>query len=379
MSNIHIPANVLRDAKRLFGKLRIRNASLPILACIRVEANADGLSLAVTDLDQWVEIRVSEQPMDTAPFLIPSEAMERACRADRNSMVKFSSSGNRKSRVLEMTLVQGGIEVSSVHPALDEKEFPLRPIVLGSSCEVPPATLESLSHVADCVSKDATRQVLNGVFFTPDKDGRMVASDGRRLACAPAIVPPVPFVLPCLAASILGHPGFIADITTIRWDFTGEPETHRIQFKCGPLSLISRTIEGNYPNFEQVIPRDAREIAVIPHDRRPGVIAWLRSFTGTNSVRLDWSKRGQLTLTHQNTDGASSVLNVPVEIHGSPPVIAFHPEHLADALEIGSTLCMSDEVSACICRHPSGRFCVILPTRLSVVPVARIEQGRAAA
>jgi DNA polymerase-3 subunit beta len=379
MSNIHIPTNVLRDVKRLFGKLRIMRSRLPVLNCIRLEANQNGISLAVTDLDLWVELRISEQPSNTALFLIPSDAMERACRADRNSMVKLSPTGTRKAPTVEMTLVQGGIEVSSVHPTIDEKEFPLRPIVVGPSCEVPPATLESLSQIAGCASKDITRQVLAGVLFTPEGEGRMVASDGRRLACAPAIVPPVPFVLPCLAASILGHPSFIADITSIRWDFTGEPETHRIQFKCGPLSLISRTIEGNYPNFEQVIPREAKEIAVIPHDRRPGVIAWLRSFTGTNSVRLDWSKRGQLTLTHQNTDGASSVLNVPVEIHGSPPIIAFHPEHLADALKIGSTLCMSDEISACICRHPSGRFCVMLPTRLSVVPVARIEQGQAAA
>jgi hypothetical protein len=57
---------------------------------------------------------------------------------------------------------------------------------------------------------------------------------------------------------------------------------------------------------------------------------------------------------------------VPVEIHGNPPVIAFNARFLADALEIGSTLCLSDELSPGICRHPTGRFCVIMPMRVTI-------------
>jgi len=59
-------------------------------------------------------------------------------------------------------------------------------------------------------------------------------------------------------------------------------------------------------------------------------------------------------------------MQVPVEIHGKPPVIAFNPRYLADALEIGSTLCLSDELSPGICRHPTGRFCVIMPMRVTI-------------
>jgi DNA polymerase III sliding clamp (beta) subunit (PCNA family) len=84
------------------------------------------------------------------------------------------------------------------------------------------------------------------------------------------------------------------------------------------------------------------------------------------SVRLDSHKRGQLTLSHRDANGHSSTMQVPVEIHGSPPVIAFNARYLADALEIGSTLCFSDELSPGICRHPSGRFCVIMPMRVTI-------------
>ncbi len=59
-------------------------------------------------------------------------------------------------------------------------------------------------------------------------------------------------------------------------------------------------------------------------------------------------------------------MQVPVEIHGNPPVIAFSARYLADALEIGSTLCLSDGQSAGLCRHTTGRFCVIMPLRVTL-------------
>ena len=60
----------------------------------------------------------------------------------------------------------------------------------------------------------------------------------------------------------------------------------------------------------------------------------------SRAVLLDWEKRGQLTLTQSTESNGTAVLRVPVEIHGHPPVIAFNPRYLADALEIGSTLCL---------------------------------------
>jgi hypothetical protein len=90
----------------------------------------------------------------------------------------------------------------------------------------------------------------------------------------------------------------------------------RISIQCGRHQLVSKPLVGNYPSYKQVIPAYADQLAVIPHDRKPGLIAWLRS------------------------------------------------------LEIGSTLCLSDELSPGICRHPTGRFCVIMPMRVTIPPGA---------
>jgi DNA polymerase III subunit beta len=238
---------------------------------------------------------------------------------------------------------------------------------MGVVTAVPPATLQGLADIAGCASTDTTRHILNGVFFTPEDGGRLVATDGKRLACCPAAVPSQSFVLPSAACHILGHPDFTADLATITWIDHKDEEKRRVAIKCGRHQLVSKPLVGSYPNYKQVIPAHAQELAVIPHDRKPGLIAWLRSLGKDQaSVRLDWHKRGQLTLTHRDANGHSATLQVPVEIHGNPPVIAFNARFLADALEIGSTLCLSDELSPGICRHPTGRFCVIMPMRVTI-------------
>jgi DNA polymerase-3 subunit beta len=367
MNTILISSNILRLAKRLFVKFRHQRRTLPVLSHILLSAGPDGVFLAVCDLDHWLETRVSDDGFEPLCFLIPPAAMDMACRADRGSIVSFTNYGGRRAGEICLVVIQGGIEATSVHPTLDPQEFPDKPANTGEDFIVPPATFQNLSIIAGCASRDATRHTLNGVLFTPEEGGRLVATDGRLLACCPAVVPPQAFVLPSAACHILGHPDFTADMATITWVDHKEPEQRRVAIKCGRHQLVSTPLVGNYPNYSQVIPAHAKEIAVIPHDRKPGLIAWLRSLGKDQaSVRLDWHKRGQLTLSHRDANGHSATMQVPVEIHGSPPVSAFNARYLAQALEIGSTLCLSDELSPGICRHPGGRFCVIMPMRVTL-------------
>jgi DNA polymerase III sliding clamp (beta) subunit (PCNA family) len=367
MSTIHIPSNTLRDAKKLFGRLKHLRCKLPVLNHLLLTAGQNGIELAATDLDHWLETRISDLPTDDACFLIPPAAMEAACRADKGTQVSFTPTGGKRSREIRLTLTRGGIQSSAVYPTLDPSELPSRPVTIGTETELPPSTLEGLAHVAGCASTDTTRQILNGVLFTPEDGGRLVATDGKRLACCPATVPSQSFILPVAACHILGHPDFTAGPATVTWIDHKDPEKRHVAIRCGRHQLVSKPLVGNYPDYKQVIPSNAHELAVIPHDRKPGLIAWLRSLGKDQcSVRLDWNKRGQLTLSHRDANGHSATMQVPVEIHGTPPVIAFNARYLADALEIGSTLCLSDELSPGICRQPTGRFCVIMPMRVMI-------------
>jgi DNA polymerase III sliding clamp (beta) subunit (PCNA family) len=371
---MNIPSNTLRDARRLFSRLKHLRCKLPVLNNLLFTAGPEGAHLAATDLDHWLETRISDLPADSECFLIPPAAMEAACRADKGTEVSFTPSGGKHNRKTSLTLQSGGIRWTSGHPTLDPGEFPSRPHTIGTTTEIPPATLRGLAEIAGCASTDITRHILNGVFFTPEEGGSLIATDGKRLACCPATVPPQPFILPTSACHILAHPDFTSDLATIIWIDHEDPERRHVAIQCGRHQLVSKPLVGSYPNYKQVIPTSTSQIVVIPHDRKPSLIAWLRSFgKGQCEVRLGWHKRGQLTLTHLDADGHSATMQVPVEIHGCPPAIAFNANYLADALEIGGTLCLNNELSPAICRHPTGRFCVLMPMR-ATIPAANYRE-----
>ncbi|MEO8613764.1 MAG: DNA polymerase III subunit beta [Luteolibacter sp.] len=377
---MNIPSNFIRESSKLLSRIRHPRTTLPVLTHILATLDSTGITLAITDLDRWLETRMDASPGPNEPesFLIPPDAMKAMKQADKNTDIKITCKGPSKRRELRLVMTCGGISVESRHPTLEASDFPLRPVIDGEEIRVPSKTMESLTVIADCASNDATRYVLSGVLFTPEDGGRLVATDGRRLASAPAEVPPTLFILPNQSVSVLAHPDFTGNEAHVRLQKLDETEW--ISIRSGNHLLMSKTIEGTYPNYRQVIPHHAPELVTFSPDHRTSVIKWLRGLADHESaVNLSWEKKGHLTLAQRSASDASAVLRVPAEIEGSPPLSAFLPRYLADAFEIGSTLCLSDELSPGICRHPSGRFCVVMPMRVNVANAAAVQAEAVAA
>jgi DNA polymerase-3 subunit beta len=371
---MNIPSNFIRESSKLLSRIRLPRTTLPVLTHIFATLDATGITLAVTDLDRWLETRMDVPPCPIEPesFLIPPDAIKAMKQADKHTDIKITCKGPRKSRELRLVMLCGGISVESRYPTLEVSELPLCPIFDGEEIRIPARTMESLTTVADCASNDATRYVLNGVLFTPEDGGRLIATDGRRLASAPAEVPPTAFILPNQTVSVLAHPDFTRSDAHIRLQQVNEAEW--ISIRSGNHVLTSKIIEGTYPNYRQVIPQHAPELVTFSPGHRTSVIKWLTGLADHESaVNLSWEKRGHLTLTQRSASDASAVLRVPAEIEGNPPLIAFHPRNLASAFDIGSTLCLSDELSPGICRHPSGRFCVVKPMRVTIATAAAVQ------
>jgi DNA polymerase-3 subunit beta len=371
---MNIPSNFLRESSKLLSRIRHPRTTLPVLTHILATLDATGIKLAITDLDRWLETRTDTPagPYEPESFLIPPDAMKAMKQADKHTDIKITCKGPSKRRELRLVLICGGITVESRHPTLEVCEFPLRPVMDNQEIRIPARTIESLAIVAGCASNDATRYVLNGVLFTPDDGGRLVATNGRTLASAPAEVPSAPFILPNQSVNVLAHPDFTRNDAYIQMQKVDETEW--ISIRSGNHVLISKIIEGNFPNYRQVIPQHAPELVTFSPAHRASVIKWLRGLADhATAVNLSWEKRGHLTLTQRSTSDASALLRVPAEIEGTPPLIAFHPHYLADAFEIGSTLCLSDELSPGICRHPTGRFCVVMPMRITLAAAAAVQ------
>jgi DNA polymerase III sliding clamp (beta) subunit (PCNA family) len=385
--NITIPVSAIKAARKLLTRIHFERLKLPVLTHVLATIDAAGLTLAVSDLDHWLETRlpatINPFPPESTRFLIPAAALAAAARGDQGSSVQFEcpAKPDPKKPVLKLTVICGKMPVETVYQTEPASGFTERPAIQGHITTVPKETLLALQTVAGCASTDATRYVLNGVLFSPDDGGTLIATNGRLLAGAPARVTGREFILPNAAVHVLGFPDFAARDAAIQQPDHGDGP--HVQFRSGPHTLIAKTIEGNYPNYRQVIPRDFLADVTIPDTHRPALISWLRSLDGKgghgNYVRLTWEKPGHLTLTLRDSEETDSHIHVPVTIsgEGKPPVTAFPPGQLADALAIGSTLRLIDGLSPGMASDPSGNFCVLMPCRCTGedAPEVGVEQA----
>jgi DNA polymerase-3 subunit beta len=371
--NITIPVGALRHARKLLTRVRFERLKLPVLTHVLATVDAAGLVLAVTDLGQRLEIRLTATflPHEPRSFLIPADALAAAARGETATSARFECGDDAKQPSLKLIVICGGMAVETLYHPEPAEHFPVRPVVDGPIAALPKETLQSLAIVATCVASDTTRKILNGVCFTPEDGGVLVATDGKRLAGSPAKVPTTEFVLSTASVHVLCHPDFLARDAAVV--MAADPESQLIQFRSGPLTLITTTLEGNFPGYRHVIPRQFNSTVTIPETRRPALIAWLRSLRGqSNCVTLTWEEPGSLTLTHSDYEAVGSVTRVPVDTQGDPPVISFNPAYLADALEIGSTLQLVDGLNPGMTIDQFGNFCVIMNLR------TRTESGRGA-
>ena len=365
--NLTISVSTLIAARKLLTRLRFERFTLPVLTHVLATIDNAGLTLAVTDLDHWLETRVPAitDPFTPGRFLIPAEALKAAARGDKGSSAHFAFADTIAGITVTLTTSCRGLSVKSVYPLVTTAEdFPARPIVEGRITALPKETFAALGVVAGCASTDATRHILNSVYFTSNDGGMLIATDGRRLAGAPARVPSREFVLPSSAVHVLVHPDFATRAAAVLQ--ADETKDLHIQFRSGPHTFIAKTLEGHYPNYQTVIPGYLPQSVTIPETHRPALISWLQSLTGrSSSVRLTWETPGHLTLTHRNCDTVGATITIPVTTEGRPPETAFDPKYLADALEIGPTLRLVDKLNPGMATSPSGNFCVLMSQRFT--------------
>jgi DNA polymerase-3 subunit beta len=366
---IQIPISELKKARTLLSRVRYTQCTLPPLKHILARVDGTGITLAVSDLDHWLETRIDLPgiPNRPAEFLIPIEALNAAVKADKASDVRLYPKGRKGHRELKLVAISGGMKIESMHSTADWEEFPNRPVIDGTDTLLPAATMAALKAVAPCASTNEKREILRGVYFTPEEGGMLITTDGKRLAGAPATIPERNLVLPTPAVKVLGHRDFLTGDVTVT--IPDDEEKHLVAFRAGDHVLISKTIEGSYPSYQQVIPREQPHSVTIPEEQRGAVCKWLRSQKGrAEGVSLSVDKPGLLTLTQTDERGITvALITVPVEVIGTPPVISFRPSYLADALSIGGILGLSHEISPGMAKGPGGQFCVVMPLRTKAI------------
>jgi DNA polymerase III subunit beta len=356
--------------KILEGLQQVQNVvstrtTLPILSNVLLQAKEGTVNLTTTDLDVGVrggfEATVDKGGASTLParrlFTIIRElpSSEISVEVDAKNAASIRS-GQSFFKIL----------------GLPEEEFP--PLPKFENAKV--VTMrqkdlrDGLRKTAYAISTDETRYVLNGVLFSfKENKLTLVATDGRRLAMVDIELEfprshEADIIVPTKAVTELQR------LLTDDGDVKISVGSGQIAFDLNNTLLVSKLIEGNYPNYKQVIPSEAKERVTLEREtllnslRRVSLLASDKS----NSIKLNFSKNN-IEITANTPEVGEARESLPVAYKGRDFSIAFNPEFLMAPLrnlaEDEIFFDLIDEMSPGVLKIQTPFLYVLMPMRVS--------------
>jgi DNA polymerase-3 subunit beta len=364
-------ANGLAQVLNVVGS----KATMPILGNVLIEAEKDQVSLTTTNLDLGIRCRIKAEVKETGAVTLPVKRLASIARELPNVDVNVDASPNHQVKVSSggstFRIMGIGREDFPALPEFgNEKVFTLEQAELS----------DMLRTVAYAQSADETRYILNGVYFN-FRDGRLtlVATDGRRLALTARemSIEPANAGAIILPAKTVGELARLLDKgEKVKINFN----ERRCAFQIGTdkdtsglvdsVYLYSKVVEGNYPNYQQVVPKETHQRIKLERElflqcvHRAALVCSEKS----NSVRIKLSSN-LLEITAQSSDFGEAHESMAIGYSGPDLQVAFNPAFLMDPLRALSKdevfLEVKDEVSPGVFKTLDSFVCVIMPVRLS--------------
>ena len=321
--------DVLVEALGTAGRAVVAKGAGPAaLAGVHLRVEHDELRLAGVDRDLTIQTQVTVAGLGDGAVVLPSRLAVDIVRSLEPGAVTMESVED------DVVRISSGRSQFNVR-SLPVEEFP-RLVPPGGS----PVTLEAaalagaLRQVVRAASTDNDRPVLTGVLMAATDTGlRLVATDSYRLAVRDLAGSSVlsagqKVLLPSRALAEVQRLLTGADDVALR---LGESEAH---FDVGPTRLTTRLLEGDYPNYANLIPKGYPNRLVVGKDALLDAVRRVRLMTrdATTPVRLSLRPDG-VELTVITPDLGQATEDVDAKYEGVEFTIAFNPAYLADGIE----------------------------------------------
>jgi DNA polymerase-3 subunit beta len=311
-----------------------RTGALPVLSGLRLELAGDQLSITGTDLDLTIQLTLAVGGDGDGGVVLPARLATDIVRSMGAGKVEVIVEGDDVN-------ISGGRSQFSVRP-LSLDDYPKLATPSASSVTLPSAAVgEALRQVVRAASTDEARPILTGVLLTAENGGlRMVATDSYRLAVRDLADHEVlgadqKVLVPGRALNELQRLVGGGDELTMR---LGDRDA---TFEVGGTRLSTRLIEGEFPNYRQLIPASHPNTLTVAREplleaiRRVKILA-----KDATPVRLQMGGDTlRLTAITQDVGNASEELDAGYE--GADLTVAFNPEYLASGVEA----CTADEIT----------------------------------
>ncbi len=310
-------------------------ATLPLLSNILFEAEGDTLNLTATDMDISAKVKckvesVKEEGKTTIPKKIISLIKE---LPDTEIIIESDKNDNIQVKFKKSNYKMPGLSADDF-PALQLDDKKLETIKIQQKL-----LKDIINNISYAALKDSTKRNLNGVFFKFDGSKiEAVATDAHRLAYYKTegkntVKAKFEYIVPLKT---------ISEISKVLNDDEKDVVINFyekiIEFKLENIEIISRVIDENYPNYNQVIPKDFNMTAVISKEELASAIRRAAVITSEKSKIIVFKfEKGKMHLCVQTADEGEANEEIDIKYEGDPMEVSYNAVYIMDFLKAVET------------------------------------------
>jgi DNA polymerase-3 subunit beta len=327
-------------------------STLPILANILLTTDHGRLKLSATNLEIGINCWIDAEILEDGSTTVPAKTFSDLVGSLRQSQVELSVPEEEQTINIKC---QG---THSTIKGMDPSEFPQIPSAEGSELPVSLDTKqlkEMIEQVAFAAADDDSRPVFTGVHVEfANEQVTFAAADAFRLAVRSTALPgaeqaPDNILIPAKTlnelARILPSEGAVQMLVT--------PNRSQVLFHSDNVDLVSRLIEGTFPNFRQIIPKEHSTRAVVETKEFAAavktVVPFARDSSNIARVKVSGGNEGEpgtLTIEATAEDVGSNVSTINAAVDGPEQQIIFNVKYLSDVLAVLDTPEVALEVTS---------------------------------
>lgn len=361
---IQVERDPLFRALQLIQNIVEPRQTLPILANVLLETVEGGLRIAATDLEVGARVTVPAEVRRAGGITIPARKLVELVRELPSRPLGLSE---RENSWVQVTSAPASFRLVG----LPAEDYPPIEGERGDGwVEVAGSKLRTmLARTSFAMSHDESRRFLNGVFVRiQGAELQMVATDGHRLALARQEIGrggEASGIVPRKAVQEMNRVLGGSDAVAISL------REHQFLFRMEGFLLVSKLIEGQFPNYEQVLPSGHPKRLVVGREalvaalRRVSVLADDRTRPVTLTIR-----KGELHLATASPELGEAQETLAAEYSGEELSIGFNARYLLEALtpmeDEQAVMELKDAVSPGVFKGlgAEGHLCVIMPMRI---------------
>src|ERR1035437_5198478 len=344
--------------------------TLPILSNVLMRAEGERIEFTATDLDVTVACTVEAKVKKPGASTLPVKRLFGIVRELGSSEIDLQVDDKN------VCSIQSGASYYKINGLRADEFPPLPKFKYDKKVILPQETVKEMRRkTAFAIWTDDSRYVLNGIFISlKDHKMTMVATDGRRLALVDEEMDVAEnsqgeFIVPTKTVNELNRLLLDKGEAEIRYAENQASFTLKDD-KGSAVLIVTKLIEGNYPNYRQVIPAETKErVALIREEflhalRRAEIMTSEKS----NSVKLSFGKN-KLEITANSPEVGEAKETLAINYKGADVAIAFNPKYMIDPLTALANdevfIELIDELSPGVLKINGPFLYVVMPMRLT--------------